>query len=128
MKKLNCAYKFYAACNIYPMYFIMLQSRFREKKTAWFCSAGHTYATLNIPVMLHFKMTDGDRTSTTSNSKLVFTRRPLHTGGCSLNTQHHQYWLPFSSLLCPHISITVLHNIILNYNFKIKVHVSKLRL
>ncbi len=35
--------------------------------------------------------------------------RPLDNGSCAIDPQNDQRWLPFGSVVCPHIRITVLH-------------------
>lgn len=35
--------------------------------------------------------------------------RPLHNGGGTVDPQNHKRGLPFGSIVCPHIGITILH-------------------
>lgn len=60
------------------------------------------------PVIILLKVTHSNATSATGNSKLVFIRRPTNKSGCTVDTQEHKAWFPYTSFLSPHISVTVL--------------------
>lgn len=63
--------------------------------------------TKHPPVILLFKITDGDDPGATAHGELVLIGGPAHTAGSSVDPQDDQCRLPRAALQRPHIGIAV---------------------
>lgn len=61
------------------------------------------------PVVLFFKVADGDNTGTRADGKLALVRAPADAGCCTVDTEEDESWLPLAGLTgLPDVGIAVL--------------------